>query len=298
MFTIQSLMYFISTVENRSFTKAAENMYVSQSTVSKSIADIESKLGVKLIDRHSSSFKITREGEIFYSFSKDVVDYYKGREEVMLHDISASMSQLKLGLPPTVGSMFFFNIIYDFQKKYPDIKLEIHDLISRDIVDALSDHKIDIGVLIEPFQNEKFKTHSIYQSEAVLIVSKDHPIADYDQVSFAELESEKFIALGKEYMFRTIFDDYALQAGFKPNIVFTTNQWDLIVEMVSANQGVSVLPKPLIRKYGEDRIQRVSLVNPEFPWGLVLVYPKDTIVTKPMVKLIRMSLENRKSDLN
>lgn len=284
--TSNHLRYFIEVVEQKNFTKAAEKLYVSQSAISKAIHSLENELQTSLYVHDTRNFTLTSSGELLYHFAKDVLSYYTIRENELKVKIKNENNILRLGLPPTAGSIYFFSLIHDFRKENPEIELQINDATSKYIPDLLLEGKLDLGVVIEPFEDERFIKKVAYQTEAVLVVSNQHPLANQKEVHFSDLKDESFIQVTKDFQYRKVFENYCQKAGFIPKIVFETNQWDMIIEMVADNQGVSILPLPLLNNYHSNRIHCVSITHPKFPWALTLIRLGKVPVTYAMGKFI------------
>jgi DNA-binding transcriptional LysR family regulator len=282
------LRYFIEVAEVKNYTRAAENLFISQSTVSKAVASLEKELNIQLIEVKGGNFFLTEAGEIFYKFAKDVTGYYDRREKELYDKIKILGEDLNLGLPPTAGSIYFSNKITEFSKKHPEINLNIVNVTSKYIPDMLLNGSLDLGIVIEPFNDKRFVKKIAYQSEAVLIVSSEHRLAKKDFVDFSELKDEKFLQISKEYMYYELFKDYCKKAGFEPNIIFENFEWDMILEMVVANRGVTILPLPLVKKYLSSRAKYLHLKNPEFPRALTIIYPKTSFVKKSMKSFIEI----------
>lgn len=283
---LNHLRYFIEVVEEKSFTKAAENLYVSQSAISKAIHGLEKELDTNLYERDTRVFVLTNSGELLYSFAKNVVGYYDVKEKELKNQMCHSHHTLRLGLPPTAGSIYFFSMIHEFQKQNPDIQLQINDTTSKYIPDLLLEGKLDLGVVIEPFEDHRFVKKIAYETEAILVVSNVHPLSKKRKIHLGDLKEENFLQVTKDFQFRQVFEEYCKKAGFTPNVTFESNQWDMIVEMVADNQGVSVLPLPLLEKYKAKNIKTIHLVQPEFPWALTLIRPSQYPVTYSMQKFM------------
>lgn len=290
------LEYFIEIVDQNSFTKAAENLYLSQSTLSKAVKSLEDELGVVLINRTSHMFEITDHGKIVYEFGKDIVGYYERKEAELLRRLSEEEDHLSLGLPPTAGSIYFYQFLAGFQEKFPNVNLVIDESRSKEISEKVLSRELDLGVVISPFEEKGFLQETVFTSEAVLVVSHDHPLATVEEVSFPELAKEKFLQVSKDYMYHKVFREYCKKAGFEPNIIFESNQWDMLLEMVAMNQGVSLLPKPLVDKYYQGRLHQVHLKEPEFPWSLIIIYKEDEAPT-PLMKSFILSTKEEKETL-
>lgn len=286
------LKYFVYLVEMKSYTKAAELCFVSQSTISKAVSKLEEELTVPLVNHRNPVFELTKEGELLYDFAKDVTEYYDEKEGDLLSSLKDSNEILRLGLPPTAGSMYFYSVISYFQKNYGDYNLKINTTTSKHIPDLLLEDELDVGVVIEPFTDDRFVKQKVYESEAVLIVSEEHPLAKEEQADFAALAGERFLQISKDYQYYWVFQDYCRQAGFEPNIVFENYSWDMILEMVASNRGVSVLPKPLVQKFLPAGTRYLHLVNPEFPWAMSTIYLKNTFLTPVMKTFLKICMSD------
>lgn len=282
------LRYFIELVKHKNYTRASENLFVSQSTVSKAVSNLEKELGAKLIRMDKGEFTLTKEGELLYQFALDVTKYYDIREEELLVKIQNLGGNLSLGLPPTAGSIYFFEKISVFKNKYPDIELEIKNETSKYLPEMLLDHNLDLGVVIEPFDDDRFIKNIVYESEAVLVVSESHRFSQMEEIDFSLLKDEKFLQISEDYQYYWVFKDYCKKANFEPNVIFNNYDWDMILEMVAANVGITIMPKPLVTKYFSSRVKLISLKNPAFPWALTLIYPKGSFITKEMENFIEI----------
>ena len=286
--TLNQLSYFTEIVRQRSFTKAADVLFVSQSALSKSIRTLEKEFETVLIDRSAKEFRLTSEGEIFNDFATRLLDYYDQETQELYSRLHGGSGELSLGLPPSSGSIYFFDQIFKFQQQYPVVNLEITEVTSKKVTDLVADGKLDLGIVIEPFADDRFAKKEVYTSEAVLVVSKDSPLASRRSIGSAQLQNERFVTVSPDYMYYDRMMDYFTQAGISPEIAFRSFQWDLLLEMVAAGQGVSILPKPLIDKCYHNRVRQIHLKDPEFPWGLTLIRRKDKFVTEPMRNFIEL----------
>ena len=116
---------------------------------------------------------------------------------------------------------------------------------------------------------------TVFRSDAVLAVGKNHRFAKRKSISFAELDSEPMVLVSKEYMFYDQILQRCAEAGFVPQVTFTSSQWDLLLEMVAENKGVTIICRPLVEKLYSGRVVCVPLKKPEFPWTLGLIAKKN-----------------------
>lgn len=282
------LRYFVEVTDTRSFTKAAEKLFVSQSTISKAVSSLEAELHAELHVRGAGQFTLTPSGKCLYAFAVDVLNYYAQREKELHARLENTDSKLRLSIPPTAGGIYFYALISDFKQMYPQIHLMLNDATSRYIPDMLLSNTIDLGIVIEPFEDKRFVKKVAFQSEAVLVVPKEHPFASMESVTAGLLQNEKFLQVTRNFQYYQVFVDYCNMAGFEPNITFATDQWDMLLELVADGQGITILPRPLVEKHLPKRAQFLHLTEPEFPWALDVIYPVNAIVTRPMMKFLEL----------
>ena len=280
--TIKQLEYYAEVVKQRNFTKAAEKLFVSQSALSKSIRVLEKEFQAELIDRTSKDFALTQEGMMFHEYAIKLLDYFHAQTQELYQRLHNMKGALSIGLPPTAGSIYFYSRLHEFQERYPHVALKITEIPSKTIHEMMDGGKLDLGVVLEPFTDERYHCRQVYTSEVVLVVSEQNRLASKKSASLSELQSEKFLMMSSDYMFHDIILDYCKKSGFTPNIAFESSQWDLIYEMTADHQGISFFPKCLLEKHARTQIRLLELRDPKIPWVLSICYRKDKFLTAPM----------------
>lgn len=287
--TLKQLTYFLEIAKMKNFTKAAANLYISQSALSKTVKAMESELGVQLIDRTVNHFKLTPEGEIFYQKGLIAIKNINSELEDLYGSLGTEKGHITVGIPPVIGTAYFTSIIYKFRNMYPDVELKIIEAGANTIKKWVSEGEVDIGVVILPVSNDDFNVIPIVTAENVLLVNKNHPLAQYDEVSFKMLKDERFIALNSTFMLYDQIISLCRISGFEPNIVCESSQWDFITEMVVLDQGVSILPRPILKRYNSDKLKLISLNDPSFSWNIAIILKKDKYISRIIKSFIELS---------
>lgn len=291
---LKQLRYFIEVAEQQSFTKASGNLYVCQSALSKMIKVLEQDLGVQLIDRSTKHFKLTSEGEVLYEHGHDLLKRTNAELEMLIDSVHKEKGRLSIGIPPVIGTAYFPSIIHAFRKQYPEIELRIFEEGANKVKGKVEEGKLDIGVVMLPFQAEGFSVTPIFTSSNIVVVHKDHPLADRKHIHLKELRNDAFILLDSTYM---LHDQILLKcnmAGFQPNILCESSQWDFIAEMVSLNQGVTILPAPILKRFRSDDIRFLSIDEPKFPWDVGMIRLKDNYKSHPIQLFLDWMERNHK----
>lgn len=279
--TLTQLEYFVETVHSGNFTKAAGKLYISQPTLSRSIQNLEKELNVILIDREAKVFQLTREGQIFFDYAEKMLEEFHIRTREMIDKLENADGKLRLGITPTTGAIYFFNAIYRFRTLYPVVNLEIEEVTTRQGIELVKSGQLDMSVVIDPVEDSQLEKLPVLSSEAVLLVPRNHPMGKRRSVSFVELMDENMLMVSKEYVYHDVVAEKFWEAGLEPHFIFESNQWEFIFEMVANGQGISILPKPLVDKFNNDRVHQIHLENPVFPWTLSLIRKKDKHISSP-----------------
>ena len=145
---LKHLSYFVDISKLESFTKAADDIYVSQSALSKSVKSLEQELNVTLIDRTSKSFNLTEEGKILFSEGEKLLQYIDESQNEIIEKICKSRRRLRIGVPPVASTVYFSHLLYRFMKKYPDIDVVIsqNDDMTFGALEAIKESGRTVGI--------------------------------------------------------------------------------------------------------------------------------------------------------
>lgn len=292
--TILQLQYYVAVVRQQGFTAAAETLFVSQPALSKSIRALEQEFQVELIDRTVKFFRLTSEGELFYNYALEILSHFQNQVDELYQRLHGSGGVLRFGLPPTAGSIYFYACIQEFRRCYPQTELKLEEFPSKTILKELDDKKLDMACILEPFHDSRYHIRPVFTSELMLVVSAKHPLARRRSVSFAELRDEPFLMMSSNYTFHDMVISCCQNAGFTPNVVFESSQWDLISEMAADNHGITFFAKALLDKYAPKGIRVIPLKETTPPWVLSLIYRKDKFMTPQMQHFLDICLRQKR----
>lgn len=272
---IRHLQYFMEVARYRSFTKAAESLYITQPTISKTIKNIEEELGIILFDRSNKKIELTDAGKIMFEQGQHIVNSFQNLSSE-LHDLqNLKKGHIRIGLPPMIGSSFFPEVIGLFHQEYPDISIRIFEDGAKKVELDVESGLLDIGVTVLPTDDEVFHSFSFVQENLMLLVHPTHALAGRDSVSLTELENELFVLFREDFALHDRIITECVKLGFQPHVVYESSQWDLISGMVAANLGIALLPETISHEVDQTRINVVPLIHPAIPWQLGMIWRKE-----------------------
>ncbi|OAS89252.1 MULTISPECIES: LysR family transcriptional regulator [Metabacillus] len=271
---LKDLRYFTEVANYGSFTKAAANTYISQPTLSKSIKKLESELKVELFERSTRKLMLTDAGEIVY---KQAIKILGATDELstLLDDLmNLPTGDIKIGIPPLIGTLFFPTIAKNFGILYPEVSLELIELGAKRIEHLVDQGEVDIGIIVLPSDKTKFNTLPFIKEQFMLYTYKEHILAEKKAVELLQLAEENFILFNREFALHELIINHCQKAGFYPNIVYESSQWDLITELVRSELGITLLPKSIFAKMDQNAIKMIPLSSPPM-WELGIITKKD-----------------------
>nr|WP_313236644.1 LysR family transcriptional regulator [Sporosarcina ureae] len=279
---------FIHVADHLSFTKAAEYSYISQPSLSKSVKKLEEELNVVLFNRSTRSLRLTDAGDIVYEQGQQILQLL-GELPVLLEDLAEGVSgEIKIGMPPLIGTLFFPQIAKNLSKNYPHIKIELHELGAKVVEELVDKGQIDAGIIVLPTNQDIFQVHPFISDEFFLFVHIDHPFAKRDSVALSELKNEQLILFSKSFALHRYIIGACKEAGFNPTISYESSQWDLIIELVAAKLGITLLPQSISTKFTNKKIKMIPLQEPPLLWELGIVTKKNSYHSFALKKFMQL----------
>ena len=299
---LKAIEYFIAIVETGSFTKAAEKLFISQPALSQQIRKLEDELGTKLFDRTRHSAELTEAGVLFLQEGRRILQIYNQflqrifelehpTEEVVHFGISPFYSRyyLPLLLPPLINA-------------HPALRYEVTENYSYVIEKALIDGKLDFCMVPLAPKNPLLIYEPIYQETILLAVPQDSSVNRFafsvNGVNYIDLQAvrqEPFIALKPIQKISEYSRQLCEQAGFSPNIICETMNWDTLNKLVSTGLGVGFVPDLLIGQLEEEIRPRYYHLLPDAQRIYTIAYRQGDTLSRSarvMVEVFRKAFNN------
>ncbi|PID16228.1 LysR family transcriptional regulator [Sporosarcina sp. P34] len=285
---LKDFQAFIQVANHLSFTKAAEHSFISQPSLSKSVKRLESELNVRLFNRSTRSLRLTDAGDIVYEQCKQILQLI-GELPVLLEDLAEGVSgEIKIGMPPLIGTLFFPQIAKNLSRNYPHIKIELHELGAKVVEELVDKGQIDVGIIVLPTDRDAFQVQPFISDTFFLFVHTDHPFAKRDAVALSELKDEQLILFSKSFALHRYIIGACKEVGFNPTISYESSQWDLIIELVAAKLGITLLPQSISTKFTNENIKMIPIEGPPLLWKLGIVTKKNSYHSFALKKFMQM----------
>lgn len=232
-------------IELGSFTKAAEALGYTQSSISQMIASLESELSMKLLTRSRTGIKLTIEGEELYPFIERSIIEYRNVQEKADEINGLETGIIRVGTISSITCHWMPKLIKGFQELYPNVQFLFHQGDYSSIREWIKTGAVDFGFITPPAAGE-LETVTIKNGEMLAVLPKNHPLAAKSSVKLEEIADDPFILLEEGHYSEPINAFRA--AGLEPDIKYTIHDDYAIMTMVESGLGVSILAELMLRR--------------------------------------------------
>lgn len=282
---------FITVAEHQSFSKAAEQLYLTQSAVSKRIATLENDLDVTLFERFGQRIRLTEAGKTLLTDAREILDKV---EQMKQHsDISKTRvaGKLRVATSHHIGLYRLPKILQNFVNQYPDVQLDMKFMDSEIAYEEVSQGTLDIAIATLPQYAEGIQSIPLWKDELVVTFAASHPMTHYQQLGAETLAQYPAILPDEGTFTRRIIDSVFNASGIEYSLAFSTNYLETIKVMVETGLGWSVLPKIML----SDSLSSRELPKEQPMRHLGIMLHKNKVMS-PTLKAFIEALSQTKED--
>lgn len=271
---ILHLRYFTEVARQKNFSKAAQIIHVSQSAISKIIKDLETELGVTLLNRNSKAVELTDAGIIFFNQAQQVVSLFDSLTSKFEKEYKLARGKILIGLPPITEATVFAQLLGEFKKQYPQIDIELYEHGSKKVEQKIREGSLDIGIVCHIPDMTIYDSFALSNDPLRVIIHTGHPLSRLKTIDLRSLAYESFVIYRDDFSLHDEIIDKCKLAGFQPKIIFETSQQELMIQTVAANLGIAFLPSRLCADLHVNTITTIPLVNPPIWHQMSVIWKK------------------------
>jgi DNA-binding transcriptional LysR family regulator len=282
MLNFNQLRIFYHAAKNLNFTRAANELFITQPAVTAQVKSFEEYCNLKLFKKKGRNIFLTDEGRSLFEYAKMIFKYEKEVENAIDEMRELKRGILSLGTTKAYARYFMPTMITTFHKNYPDIKINLNEGSSLEMIYSLLDFKIEVAVIARAEDNPAVEFLPFSQEEMALIVAPDHPFTRKKSVTFRLLTKEPFIMKERGSGTRKLVEHLFRQENSLPNILMETSNTEFIKQLVQRGEGVSFLVREaVVAELGEKKLAEVSLKGPKVYLDVNIAYLKDQVLSPP-----------------
>lgn len=240
------LRYFCTVAEEGSFTRAAGRLHVSQSGVSGQIRDLEAELGVLLLRRERRKVTLTAAGMVFLTQARELLSKLDDAVAMVELVSKGRAGRLSIGLCGPATAPFLPRFIREFRRENAEVHLTLKDIEPAHQPAALAAGEIDVGFTraVPPEFRATLSSEVLYREPLMAVLPRKHPLEQQEKVSLMSLSAEPFVLFARENA-PELFDlilSRCRKAKFAPRVVDSPRQWQSVLTLVEAGEGIAIVP--------------------------------------------------------
>ena len=282
---------FYAVANNKSITKAAEELFISQPAVSKAIKNLEAALGGSLFNRTKKGVVLTEEGREFYNYIKSAMEYINNAQNKFNDLINLETGTVRIGISTTLTKCFLLPYIKEFNEKHPKIDIQIDTSISKELFNKLKNGLLDIVILNLPYksENEIEIIKCIDVQDGFYASSKYKELKD-KVISIKDLDTYPLLFMTKNSNTRNFLDSYLKENNIKLTPYMELAGYQLVLEFTKINLGIGYLTSEFIKaELDNDLLFEIKTKEKIPKRSIGIAYSKKNLpsfATKELIKII------------
>jgi LysR family transcriptional regulator, cyn operon transcriptional activator len=270
---LRHLRYFIAIADSSTMALAAEKVFVTQSTLSHQLAQLETELGVKLFERVGRGLKLSDSGKEYLGYARGILRQVEEGKQALSDLRSVTTGSLRIGVIHSFVTHVMPQVSARFLKKFPRIQLKVHELTALDIEAQVDAGELDLGFAFSPTSggvNSSIVGEHLFDDVLALAVPKKHPLSKRKTISFKQLKDLPLAMMSQRFATRRLLDGLFTKAGVSPTIVIEIDSVDALQRLVE--QGVACAFLPARTTQPNKFLSLVEVIDPKPMRGAGLVW--------------------------
>lgn len=244
---IRQVRYFVMVAQTGSFSQAAKDLFISQSTLSQQIQQLENEVGVKLLERNTRKVTLSEYGQEFLPYAKNLIYDAEACLGSIMDVRNMATGKLVIGVTYTFSSVMV-DVLKEFIRDYPGIRLSIRTALMEELMDMLERNEIDLALSYDPgHKYDNIESTELFRSGICVIARDTHPLTQKVSISLEELSRLKLALPVSGMQARDKFDSVLAEKGIKMNIAVEVNDMQILQKLVRDTELVTVFSRNAIK---------------------------------------------------
>ncbi|HEV2208024.1 MAG TPA: LysR family transcriptional regulator [Verrucomicrobiae bacterium] len=291
---IESLKVFCDLAETESFTKAAEINQVTQSAVSQQISSLERFFKSLLIERSKKHFRLTREGQVLYDYSKQVIQTYESLHSKLQEIKEIISGTIRVATIYSIGLHDLPPYLKKFLKAYPTVNVHVEYRRANQVYEDVIGNVVDIGLVAYPVRDNKLEIFPLRKEPLVLICHPNHALAKSKTLRLKTLNGQKFIGFEPDIPTRKALDKILKDHSVHVQHVMEFDNIETVKRAVEIDAGVAIVPQgTVLQEVNKQTLAQVALDDGEFFRPLAAIYKKNKVLSPAMKQFLAVLKEDK-----
>lgn len=293
---LNHLSYFRVLAKLEHYTQAAEELSITQPSLSHAMSALEKDLGTYLFEKQGRNIKLTKYGKIYYEYADKALSELERGEKKLKELTNVSTGTIELGYIYTLGPNFVPKLIKNFTNadENKNIKFLFGQGTTQSLIKDLKEEKYDMVFCSLVDDEPDIEFIPIANEELVVIVSNEHPLAKNEFIDLSEVGNYPFIGFSEKSGIRSLISDLFKEVDINPNIICEVEEDNAVAGLVEINYGIAVVPKISSLKYYNVKV--LPIINPKHERFIYLATLKNRYLTPSVNLFKKYSIEYGKNN--
>jgi LysR family transcriptional regulator, transcriptional activator of the cysJI operon len=284
---IESLKVFCDLAETESFTKAAQINEVTQSAVSQQISSLERLFHSLLIERSKRRFRLTREGQVLYDYSKQIIQTYESLLSKLQEIKDIISGTIRVSTIYSIGLHDLPPYLKKFLKSYPTVNVHVEYRRSNQVYEDVLGNVVDLGLVAYPLKDNKLEIIPLHKDTLVLICHPHHPLAKHKTIRLKELTGQKFVSFDPDIPTRRAIDRMLKEHAVNVQHVMEFDNVETVKRAVEIDAGLAIVPRGTVtQEVAKQTLAEVRFEDVEMYRPLAVLYKKNKVLSPAMKQFI------------
>jgi DNA-binding transcriptional LysR family regulator len=284
---IESLKVFCDLAETESFTKAAQINDVTQSAVSQQISSLERIFKSLLIERSKKKFRLTREGQVLYDYSKQIIGTYDALHSKLQEIKDIISGTIRLATIYSIGLHDLPPYLKKFLKAYPTVHVHVEYRRANQVYEDVMGNVVDLGLVAYPSRDHKLEVFPLRKDPLVLICHPQHQLSKNRSIKLKALSGQKFIGFEPDIPTRKALDKILKENNVDVQHVMEFDNIETVKRAVEIDAGVAIVPQgTVLQEVAKQTLSQISLDDGDFFRPLAAIYKKNKVLSPAMKQFL------------
>ena len=269
---IHQLRYFLAVADEGSFSRAAAKVRIAQPSLSQQIQKLEADIGQPLFDRLPRSVVLTEAGVCFVDYARQILSTIGDARRCVDELKGAVAGRLAIGAIPTIAPFILPKLISRFQKRYPQVKLEIVEDVTDRVAQRVESGELDAAIASTCDKNPSLRPHHLGKEPLLALVPKRHSLATKAQITWDDLKGDRFLVLHDMHCLSRQVNEFLAARKLRPELALEGSQLGTIANLVAAGIGVSIVPEMMVKQQATPGCVSLQFAAPVPERELTMLY--------------------------
>jgi DNA-binding transcriptional LysR family regulator len=265
-FDLVDIRLFVNIAETNSLTRGAQRSNISLPSASTRMKHFENDLGVRLLNRTGHGITLTAAGQTFLHHARVVLQQLEQLDGDLQEHVRGMKGHVRIFANASAITEFLPLALPSFLATHPDISVDLRERLSPEIVRAVKEGRIDIGIVSGKACAEGLRLLPYYKSRLVLATARNHPLAQRKSISFEDTLNCEYIGLSESSAIHTFLNQTANRVHKSLKVRIHVGNFEAVCRMIEANVGIGVLPEYFARRHA--KIMKIKIVPLTDEWAV------------------------------